>query len=334
MKQAPGNRNKRGRLLAVSLAAVVSAFAALLQPARAAEDTAYAAAAATVPIEGSYLGTDKAKGACQKPYRIVGHAPAAPGQYPLFLYFFGTNVTGSAEEADLFQSTTPLRVTEAMAARGYVAYSVQYDNGLATLFGNRKAVVRCLLDASAQGGLIAQLCDQPGSRVDCGKGIVTWGHSLGGAIAIAAKNTEPRVRAAWATGVGGVKGADGAMPVLPKQRIRIVNGSKDAIPLIGWLLGSNNNDARRLTKELALDPAQDCPGQKNQCLRPDGSGWIMVQPEELSPKRDPDHCWFFAITCLKQNASFVEVNFLEGHSRISLSENADWLVRAAATPVP
>lgn len=330
MTQNPGTWCQRafGAAVAVMALCLLSS-----QPAFAAEGVgASGAVYEPVAIEGSYLGTEKAKGRCSKPYRIVGHAPSAPGQYPLFLYFFGTNVTGSAQEAELYRSSTPLRVTEAMAARGYVAYSVQYDNGLATLFGNRKAVVHCLLDQAAQGGLIAQLCDQPGSHVDCGKGIATWGHSLGGAIAIAAKNSEPRVRAAWATGVGGVKGADGAMPTLPKQRIRIVNGSKDAIPLIGWLLGSNNNDSRRLSKELELLPSRDCPGQANQCLRPDGSGWIMVQADELSPSRNPDHCWFFATTCLAQNPSFVEVNFLEGHSRISLSENADWLVRAAAMP--
>jgi len=260
-------------LMHIALSALVSAA----MPSRAAE-----APMAVVPVEGSYLGTEKSKGACLKRYRIVGHAPAVAGSHPLFLYFVGTNVTGNAAEAEDYQSATPLHVTSAMAARGYVAYSVQYDNGLATWLSNRKAVARCLFDQAVQGGLIEQLCQPPsggntsssGATIDCAKGITTWGHSLGGAIAISARNTEPRVRAAWATGVGGIKNPDGTAPALPKDRIRIVNGGKDAVPILGWLIG-NNNDARRLTRELALTPAQDCPGQQHQCLRPDGSGWIL-----------------------------------------------------------
>jgi hypothetical protein len=290
-----------------------------------------------VPVEGSYLGTEKGQGACLKRYRIVGHAPAAAGTHPLFLYFVGTNISGNATEAQDYQSATPLHVTAAMAARGYVAYTVQYDNGLATWLSNRKAVVRCLFDQAAPGGLIEQLCqpqagNSSSNAIDCNKGIATWGHSLGGAIAIGARNIEPRVRAAWATGVGGVKNPDGSAPALPKNRIRIVNGSKDAVPILGWLIG-NSNDARRLSRELALTPAQDCPGQQHQCLRPDGSGWILVQPGELSPRRNPDHCWFYATACA-QRSSFVEANFIEGQSRISINENADWLVRTAMTPSP
>lgn len=287
------------------------------------------AAPSPVAVSNSYLGTENNKGTCQKPYQVVGYAPADTGRHPLFLYFVGTDIVGTAASAEDYKAATPLKVARAMAERGYTAYTVQYDNRLSTLLGNRKAAMHCLFDQTASGGLIEQLCKRD-SRVDCELGIATWGHSLGGAVAIAAKNSEPRVRAAWATGVGGVKGADGAAPVLAKDRIRIVNGAKDALPLIGWLLGSNNNDARRLSKELGLNTTSDCPGQKNQCLRPDGSGWILVQPDELSPRRDPDHCWFFRLNCLTAEASFEEMNFVEGFSRISINANADWLVKAAA----
>lgn len=313
-----------------ALVGAVCCMATLFKPALAADTPQ-----PILPTEGSYLGTENSRGACLKRYRIVGHAPAGAGRHPLFLYFVGTNISGNAAEAEDYQSATPLQVTAAMAARGYVAYSVQYDNGLATWLSNRKAVMRCLFDSTAQGGLLEQLCQQPGSggaAVDCEKGITTWGHSLGGAIAISARNLAPRVRAAWATGVGGIKAWDGTPPALPPQRIRIVNGSKDAVPLLGWLIG-NNNDTRRLSRELALTPAQDCPGQQHQCLRPDGSGWILVQPEELAPRRNPDHCWFYAMSC-NQRSSFVEANFMEGRSRISIHENADWLVKAAATEAP
>ena len=282
-----------------------------------------------VAVSGGYLGTENNKGRCETSYQVVGYAPADGGRHPLFLYFVGTNISGNATEAEDYRSAAPLRVAKAMAQRGYTAYSVQYDNRLATLFSDRKGLMRCLFDKTASGGLIEQLCARDG-RVDCDQGIATWGHSLGGAVAIAAKNSEPRVRAAWVTGVSGVKGADNAAPVLPRSRIRIVNGAKDAVPLIGWLIG-NNNDGRRLSRELELTPARDCPGQQNQCLRADGSGWIIVQADELSPRRPPDHCWFYAMSC-SQRSSFEEANFIGGDARISINANADWLVKAAAMP--
>ena len=282
-----------------------------------------------VSVSNSYQGTENNKGTCQKPYQVAGYAPAGTGRHPLFLYFVGTNIMNDPALFDDYKSAAPMHVVKAMAARGYTAYGVQYDNRLATLFSDRKAMMRCLFDKNAAGSLIEQLCGRD-ARVDCDKGIATWGHSLGGAVAIAAKNTEPRVRAAWGTGVGGVKGADGAAPVLSKNRIRIVNGAKDEVPLIGWLIG-NNNDTRRLSRELGLNNAVDCPGQKNQCLRADGSGWILVQADEVVPRRNPDHCWFFRLNCL-QASDFEEVNYISGSSRISINANADWLVKAASTP--
>src|SRR5690606_37308701 len=116
---------------------------------------------------------------------------------------------------------------------------------------------------------------------------------LGGAVALVAANYDRRVRAAWATGVNGVGDS-----VLPKNRIRIVNGSADSTPLIGWLVG-NNNDATRLSAQTGVTAA-DCPWQFNQCLRPNGSGWILVQAVELSPWRNADHCWFEKSKCTDQ----------------------------------
>src|SRR5690606_18603309 len=120
-----------------------------------------------------------------------------------------------------------------------------YDNQLGTLLSDQVNMRKCLFEPSNPANLLTSLC-KPSLGVDCNLGITTWGHSLGGAVALVAANYDRRVRAAWATGVNGVGDS-----VLPKNRIRIVNGSADSTPLIGWLVG-NNNDASRLSAQTGV----------------------------------------------------------------------------------
>jgi pimeloyl-ACP methyl ester carboxylesterase len=289
-------------------------------------------------VQASYQGTVDNKGGCNKAYEVKGWSLGGDVKRPLFLYFIGTNFGGEPLNQG-FLDKTPQAVAQAMALRGFVAVAVQYDNsvsvwlsGLSHKDGETK---RCLFDAQATGGLVNQLCEKQAiAGVDCGLGIATWGHSLGGAMAVAAANTEPRVRAAWATGINGIVQAGGAAPALSKRRIRIVNGNADAFPLISWLV-PNNNDGVRLTKQLGLTHWLDCPFQRNQCIRHDGSGWMLVQggPHgELSTARQADHCWFDRVSCL--GGMLDETNFLTGHSRISIHANADWVARTVRQALP
>lgn len=281
----------------------------------------HASAQTVVPLEGTYTGSVNNGGTCSTTYRFSGFKPAQAGNKPLFLYFVGTDVAGNVPAA--YQGPAPRAVTQAMAQRGYAAVSVQYDNSLGTLLSDQANMRKCLFDQTNPSNLLAALC-KPSMGIDCNLGIATWGHSLGGAVALVAANYDRRVRAAWATGVNGVGDS-----VLPKTRIRIVNGSADSTPLIGWIIG-NNNDAARLSTQMGVT-ASDCPFQFNQCLRPNGSGWMLVQSVELSPWRSADHCWFEKSKCTDQ-AMRLEPNFAANGWRISIAANADWLVSAASTP--
>lgn len=278
------------------------------------------ASAQTVPFEGTYTGSLN-NGACTQTYKFTGYKPSQSGNKPLFLYFVGTDVADNAPDA--YKDVAPKAVTLAMAQRGYAAVSVQYDNKLGTLLSDQSNLKKCLFDPSNPNNLLKALC-KPALGIDCNLGIATWGHSLGGALALVVANYDRRVRATWATGVSSIGDS-----VLPKNRIRIVNGSSDSTPLIGWLVG-NNNDTARLSAQTGVTPA-DCPFQLSQCLRPNGSGWMLVQSIELSPWRNADHCWFERSKCTDA-AYRLEPNFASGVSRISIAANTNWLVNTASTP--
>jgi hypothetical protein len=260
----------------------------------------------------TYLGTVNDSGGCAQSYATLGYAPVSGGPYPLFLYFVGTNFTGQAGD---YAEEAPTDVVKAMAQRGFVALSAQYDDGPVAWLSDHQNLLQCMFADPA--GLLAAACASP--SVDCSLGVATWGHSLGGAVAVLAASSDRRVRAAWATGITGITGV-----ALPPDRLRVVNGSGDSIP------GASNSDPTRLDAQTGVTPG-DCPGQDNQCLRADGSGWILVQPSELDPVRTADHCWFDNLSCTASGER-VEPNFATGTSRISIASNADWLARAAATP--
>jgi hypothetical protein len=159
--------------------------------------------------------------------------------------------------------------------------------------------------------LIAAACALP--NVDCELGIATWGHSQGGYVAAMAYNNEPRVRAAWATGYGG----DGAA-TLPKDRLRVVNGEND----------TSNGMASTLNMITGLTPGE-CP-DPDQCLRDDGSGWIIVRQSQLAmpDSSSADHCWFDRPSCAVSTLT-LEPNWVDPTSdkAFALERNADWLAQ-------
>jgi hypothetical protein len=133
-----------------------------------------------------------------------------------------------------------------------------------------------------------------------------------------AYNQEPRVRAAWATGYGG----DGAAK-LSTQRLRVVNGEGD----------TSNGTAATLNMITGLTPAL-CP-DPDQCLRADGSGWVIVRAKDLADPANSsaDHCWFDKRHC-SDSAVSLEPNWIDPASdkAFALERNADWLSATARLP--
>lgn len=267
-----------------------------------------------VPIANppSYKGTKGGSSACTQSYRTFGYAPggATGARYPLFLYFVGTS-GGASDESARFDGRAPDGVNRAMAERGFVALSVEYDNALASIFTNK---LPCLFGAANPESVLANACAHP--AVDCARGIATWGHSQGALLAHAAANDDARVRAVWTTGYSGLPGAK-----LPIDRFRTVNGEGDGM----------NAAVAAANKTAGFGAADACPDDgRDRCLRADGSGWILVRKSacQLSAA---DHCWFNKRSCI-DGAETLEPNWVDPASNapFALGPNADWVARTVA----
>ncbi len=265
---------------------------------------------ATEPVAAppSYLGTTDDGAPCATEYLTRGFEPVdTSARHPLFLYFAGTSFVAT-DVTTHYDSQAATAVTLAMAKRGFVALSAQYDNGATAWLSDHVNQLACLFgDANAQS-LLAVACGLP--NVDCNLGIATWGHSQGALIADLAATFDTRVRAVWTTGYGGDPRA-----TLSRDRFRVVNGENDtanaAVPGLDTTAGFTTTE---------------CPDDgRKECLRADGSGWIIVQQKDCLVT-SADHCWFDKKTCL-DTPETLEPNWVDATSTkpFALDLNADWV---------
>ncbi len=267
----------------------------------------------------SYTGSVNNSSTCSQSYVTQGFEPVpvagGPERYPLFLYFVGTAFTTPDPSAS-YDSMAATKVIEAMARRGFVALSADYDHGLLAWLSDHKGQLDCLFGSSQTESLIAKACALP--HVDCAQGIATWGHSMGGYVAVMAHNFEPRVRAAWATGYGG-----DATATLAKSRLRVVNGEADT-----------GNGTQATVNTITGLSAADCP-DPDTCLRTDGSGWVIVRVSDLAlpQSSSADHCWFDKRSC-SDSAITLEPSWIDPNSDkpYALESNADWVSATARRP--
>jgi hypothetical protein len=271
-----------------------------------------AGSTATRPIENgpTYLGSVDNGAGCTRMYVTSGFEPAAaPGtRHPLFLYFTGTNFFSDPVAFRDLAAPAVRAVTEAMARRGFVALWVEYDNGGIAWASDHVNQLFCMFGDSSTDSALDVACALP--QVDCALGIATWGHSQGGYVAHMAPNFDPRVRAAWLTGYGGEPRA-----TLAKDRLRVVNAE-----------GDTSNGTVPVLNQIAGFTTTECPNDgRKQCLRPDGSGWIIVQRADCQVS-SADHCWFDRKNCLDSMPA-LEPNWVDPASTkpFALEPNADWV---------
>lgn len=257
----------------------------------------------------SYRGSLNNAAVCDTAYGLAGFEPVGgKGPHPLFLYFVGTLFVPGTP-ANAHDGPAPMAVTEAMARRGFVALSAQYDNGVVAWLSDHGNQLSCMFEASRPESLLSVACGLP--QVDCTLGVATWGHSQGGLVAVLAHDYDDRVRAAWCTGYGG----DGE-PSLPRDRLRTVNGESDS------------SGARETMDAVAGFDRDRCAPGAVTCLRDNGSGWILVRKQDLAApeRREAGHCWFDRDSCTTDTLE-LEPNWVDPVSdkAFALESNADWL---------
>jgi hypothetical protein len=273
-------------------------------------------ASRSVAARPTYMGSVDDGADCSTQYATIGFEPddAGDARHPLFLYFVGTAFVADDASSKL-DSKAALAVTDAMARRGFVALSVQYDNSAVAWLSDHTNQLACLFDTAQSGNLLSAACSMP--RVDCDLGIATWGHSLGGLIAIDAADFDARVRAAWVTGFGG-----GTTINIDRHRLRVVNGEADT-----------TNGTLAVLNEVAGFSDAECPDDgRSQCLRDDGSGWIIVRAADVQVS-SADHCWFDKTSCL-DSTEMLEPSWIDPASTkpFALERNADWVAATARRP--
>lgn len=250
---------------------------------------------------------------CTTNYHIEGVEPADGAKHPVFLYMVGTT--------EHYKNASAMAAVNGMAARGYVAATVQYPD---FLFGSCDAIERrtqCIFDSSSSESAITAVCSRPGADCD-NKGLVVGGFSQGSLVATLAKNYDSRVAAAWGMGTGwkySVYNLSSCMTAglhaLPDDHLRIADGVDDEF--LSKTTGGSVIQAQTVTGLTACDPSQV------SCYRSNGSGYHIVQDSEVGAGR-ADHCYMRVNGCSSYQDNLNPV-WQDGTADWNLNTELDWL---------
>jgi hypothetical protein len=268
-------------------------------------------------FSGSYASERSIYGAvrdCANVKPFIGSEPESMGRFPVFVYLPAPIIP-----YDGVESRT---IIDSAMRKGFVAASVpiaEWQGYAEGIDGN----ARCIFDGTSSRSALAQLCARP--KADCSRrGVVVAGFSEGAAVAVRARNHDPRTRAAYLLGFNEAREWFGSSDrwtmsvvppagtrALPNSRIRILNGMDDA-PV----------DRR---DELNDQTGRACAVSRFVCLAPGGSGWYVVQHYQLADGYS-DHYYFH-----EWRPSYVppfDPTWIAATDAVwALQPNLDWLKR-------
>jgi hypothetical protein len=244
-------------------------------------------------------------------YRFPDPVRFGNGPFPLAMWIPGTIA--------LYQDAFAQIFVRQMAARGFVAASVEYSNTNPVQFcSDYTNRAQGVFEASRSTSAVGVMCSF--SRVNCGKGIVVSGISQGGAMSVLAKNYAPQVQAVYALSIGTFNSvgfinlssclADAVTAITP-DRLTVINGASDPA-----FVGQD--------PIMNLSGVTCAPGTF-QCWSPTGSGggWYIVKDSQVQD-RSADHCYPLVGNCTSP-FDFDHGWFYEAANNWSLKPNLDWL---------
>ncbi|MBX3623102.1 MAG: hypothetical protein KF891_24300 [Rhizobacter sp.] len=274
-------------------------------------------AAAQTSFTTTYKGGSTS--ACGTTFSISGKEPTASGKYPVYVHIGGT--------VEPYNSAWAMAAVNAMAAKGFVAATVQYDNGS---FGTCTTIsqrAKCIFNPNNVNSAIARLCSR--AKADCSKGIVTGGLSQGSIISVLSRDFDSRIRASMGQGTGTTYTVAynlsscmvNGRHAQPGNRLRIINGERD------MFVGGTEAIAR---SQAALVTGFNCSG--TQCLQSNGSGWVVVKDYQVNDFY-ADHCFMGLGTWGAQCTGIlaVDTNYQYGSAAWALPATTNWL-KSFVTP--
>ena len=271
------------------------------------------AAAQTTSFSTTYRGGSSSL--CLSSYKITGAEPSTAGKYPVYVHIGGTG--------ESYTSNWAMAAVNAAAAKGFVAATIEYDNGS---FGTCSTIgtrAKCIFNPSNSNSAIAKLCAR--AKADCSKGIVTGGLSQGSIISVLSRNYDSRIRASMGQGTGtkySIYDLSSCMAsgrhTQPGNRLRIINGQQDMF--VGGTVTSAGNSGKAVT-------GISCTSGTQNCLQANGSGWYVVRDSQV---RDgfADHCFmgYGGNDAVAQcSGSQVDSNYQYGSEPWALGPTIDWL---------
>ncbi len=249
---------------------------------------------------GSQSGDWVNNPSCSRPLNADVWEPAASGKYPVAIVTVGTfgSITAPAYQ----------ELAKEFGRQGFVAIVADYntwENLLEPIDLNRvKAKANCTYRPSRPDSVMAKMCAR--AKADCTKGIVTSGHSQGGAMALLGHDYDSRVNAAHVWGTG-----KDAPVTIEQSKIRVIAGERDTG-------GKTPTDLNAMTGVSCTDPWE--------CFRPNGSGWRRVRDDEVTDE-DADHCFTTNGGC----GGTIDVKALDASNNWSYPANVTWL-KSFVTP--
>lgn len=247
---------------------------------------------------------------CSSTYNVKGAEPTAAGKYPVYIHAGGTG--------EPYDSGIALAAVNQMAARGFVAATVAYSNGL---FGSCSAIgtkTKCIFNPSNANSAVAKLCAR--AKADCSKGIVTGGLSQGSIVSVLSRNYDSRIVASMGQGTGtnySIYNLSSCMKngghTQPADRIRLINGEGDTF------VGPTASNVRTSNQTVT---GLSCGSSAYSCFRPNGSGWYIVRDAEVNDGV-ADHCFMLQGGC--SATLTIDTGYRDGAAAWQLAATLDWL---------
>jgi len=273
----------------------------------------FASAAETISFTMKYSGGSKPS--CDEAQNITGVEPADSNKHPVFIYTVGTD--------EKYDNAMAMAAVNGMAARGYVAATVQYPN---ILFGNcdkLKSRSQCVYNEANPASAVNTLCSR--ASADCSKGVVLGGFSQGALLATMAHDFNPNVQAVYGMGDGTtyvIYDLSSCMAAgnysLSPDRLRLANGIHD--DYLGPTAKGSNFQTRKVS-------GLDCPDGTKACYRPNGSGWYIIPDSEVEDGH-ADHCYQRHGGCVfGSQEKYLDEGWLTGTAPWELNANLDWLTQ-------
>jgi hypothetical protein len=268
--------------------------------------------AQTTQFAATYSGAGTSGGTCSNSYSIAAAEPSAAGTYPVFIYLVGTS--------ENYTNAAAMAAVNAMAAKGYVAATVDYAE---SQFGSCSVLsgkASCIFNPNSANSAVSQLCAR--ARADCSKGIVVGGFSQGSVLALLAKNFDARVQAAYGTGMSNVYSTydlsscvSNGNRALSSDRLRAVDGERDNFA--GGSQAAVQSSLQKLT-------GQACAPGSSTCLSSNGSGWVIARNAEVAD-RSADHCYMRASGDCFGSQNSLDAGWNNGTGAWTKNANLNWL---------